>query len=228
MKRSEVNRLIGWAQDLLESIQFKLPMFGYWKYDEWKAHKDELDVVRKTVLGWDVTDFGSGDFDTMGAVLFTLRNGNVNEEGCGTPYAEKVILMKDGQVLPLHYHFEKSEDIINRGGGVLQIQLYNSKPDGSVDEQSDVSVYCDGIKRTVEAGGIVDITPGNSITLVPYVYHKFISKKGGGDLIVGEVSKINDDSTDNKFLDKTAYEVSAIEEDEPIVYPLNSEFNKVL
>ena len=228
MKRSEINKHIRWAQDLLESIQFKLPMFGYWKYDEWKANKDKLDIIRKTVLGWDVTDFGSGDFDKVGSVLFTIRNGSVKEKGCGTPFAEKVILLKEGQSLPLHFHFEKTEDIINRGGGILIIQAYNSNPDESIDENSDVTLYCDGIKQTVEAGGFFEIMPGNSITLTPYVYHKFICRKGGGDLVVGEVSKINDDSIDNRFIDETVYEVSKIEEDEAIIYPLNSEFDRVL
>ena len=117
MKRSEINSLLVWSKQLLAANNFRLPMFGYWTLDEWKKQKDRLERIRKTMLGWDITDFGSGDFMTTGAVLFTIRNGNVHEEGCGTPYAEKIILMKDGQQLPYHFHFSKTEDIINRGGG---------------------------------------------------------------------------------------------------------------
>ncbi len=228
MKRSFINEMQRWSLDLLATNSFKLPMFGYWKLDEWKEKKDEIERIKKTMLGWDVTDFGGGDFDSVGAVLFTIRNGNVHEQGCGTPYAEKVILMKQGQKLPLHFHFNKMEDIINRGGGVLVIELYKSKEDGSVDYESDVEIYCDGIKRIVKAGNGVEILPGNSMTLTPYIYHNFIAKEGAGDIIVGEVSKINDDNTDNRFAQEEASRFSEIEEDEEILYPLCNEYDKVL
>ena len=48
-------------------------------------------------------------------------------------------------------------------------------------------------------GEIIEITTGNSITLEPYVFHRFFAKTGCGDLLIGEVSKINDDNTDNMF-----------------------------
>ena len=228
MKRSFINEMQRWSLDLLNANNFKLPMFGYWTLDEWKENKELIERIKKTMLGWDITDFGGGDFDSVGAVLFTIRNGNVHEEGCGTPYAEKVILMKQGQELPLHYHYNKTEDIINRGGGVLILEMYNSKPDGSVDEETDVQVYCDGMLTNLKAGEGIEILPGNSITLTPYIYHKFICKDGAGDLIVGEVSKINDDNTDNKFAQEAASRFSEIEEDETILYPLCNEYDKVL
>ena len=31
------------------------------------------------MLGWDVTDFGSKDFEHIGRTLFTLRNGNLHD-----------------------------------------------------------------------------------------------------------------------------------------------------
>ena len=228
MKRSFINEMQRWSLDLLNANSFKLPMFGYWTLGEWKENKELIGRIKKTMLGWDITDFGGGDFDSVGAVLFTIRNGNVHEEGCGTPYAEKVILMKQGQELPLHYHYNKTEDIINRGGGVLILEMYNSKPDGSVDEQTDVQIYCDGMLKTLKAGEGIEILPGNSITLTPYIYHKFICKDCAGDLIVGEVSKINDDNTDNKFAQEAASRFSEIEEDEAILYPLCNEYDEVL
>lgn len=227
MKRSVINERLKWAKKLLEEYKFTLPMFGYWRLEDWKEQKTEVDRLRETMLGWDITDFGSEDFDRVGAVLFTIRNGNIHKEGCGTPYAEKVILMKDGQKLPLHFHFSKTEDIINRGGGILIIQLYNSKPDGSVDDKSDVVVYCDGICKTYKAGEIIEIFPGNSITLTPNIYHLFIAKKGAGDLIVGEVSKINDDNEDNRFAESTASRFSLIDEDEAVLHPLCNEYEKM-
>lgn len=228
MKRSQINQTIEWAKALLTKNKFALPMFGYWKLDEWKKNEENLDRIRKTMLGWDVTDFGGGDFDRVGAALFTIRNGNIHEKGCGTPYAEKIILMKDGQELPLHFHFAKTEDIINRGGGVLVLQMYQSKPDESIDEKSDVTVYCDGVEKTFGAGEKVEVLQGNSMTLTPYIYHKFIAKENGGDLIIGEVSKINDDNVDNRFAQEAANRFSQIEEDEEILHPLCNEYEKVL
>jgi D-lyxose ketol-isomerase len=222
MKRSEVNALLNWAKALLHKNNFYLPMFGYWTMDEWKKHKSELGRIKDTMLGWDVTDFGSGDFNKIGAVLFTIRNGNVNKN-CGTPYAEKVILMKKGQMLPLHFHYTKTEDIINRGGGTLVLKFYASKPDGSVDTDSDVTVYCDGIKKVFKAGERCEVPRGCSVTLTPYIYHLFLAE--GEDLIIGEVSKINDDNFDNHFAEE-AKRFSKIEEDEPILHPLCNEYDR--
>ena len=78
-----------------------------------------LDTIIRTMRGWDVTTFGHDNFDEMGAVLFTIRNGLLGTD-IGCPYAEKLILMKEGQVLPMHFHSMKTEDIINRGGTMLK------------------------------------------------------------------------------------------------------------
>ena len=137
MKRSEIQRAIEWAKNLLGEYGLALPDFAYWNMDEWKENRPKLDTVIKTMRGWDVTTFGHDNFDEMGAVLFTIRNGLLGSD-IGCPYAEKLILMKEGQVLPMHFHSMKTEDIINRGGGVLVIQVYNSLPDGSGDRKNDV------------------------------------------------------------------------------------------
>lgn len=182
--------------------------------------------IRERMLGWDVTDFGSGDFEHCGAALFTVRNGDKNDKELKMPYAEKYIILSDKteQEIPLHYHIYKSEDIINRGGGVLVVQLFNRAEDGGLDTESDVVVYTDSIKRTLKAGGLIEVYPGDSITLEPYVYHKFFAKKDCGLLIVGEVSKVNDDNTDNVFYKKSERFVE-VEEDEEITYPLVNEYN---
>ena len=68
----------------------------------------------------------------FGLVLFTIRNGNPRnwETRTGKLYAEKIMLVEDGQITPMHFHWKKMEDIINRGGGQLALQLYNATPDG--------------------------------------------------------------------------------------------------
>lgn len=227
MKRSEINKNLNWALNLLEKHQIKLPPFGYWTLEEWKNREGKTGVIREVMLGWDITDFGNDHFDAFGAVLFTLRNGSLTDSQVGTPYAEKLILLKDGQRLPLHHHASKTEDIINRAGGVLAIKLYNSLPNGDVDYVSEVSVDLDGVNHRVKAGEEIHVLPGESITLRPFQYHIFWAKEGRGDLVCGEVSSINDDKTDNYNAEPVS-RFSTVEEDEAILYPLCNEYETVL
>ena len=215
MKRSEINNNIRWAEELCKKYCISLPDFArYAPSREKMAHPDRENIV-KTMLGWDITDFGLNDFEHCGAVLFTVRNGSVYDENIGTPYAEKYIFMKDGceQEIPMHYHVHKTEDIINRAGGVLLIQVYANGEDGKPDKSKSITLYRDGVRYIAKAGEIIEITNGNSLTLPPYVYHRFYTKTGTGDLIVGEVSKINDDNIDNVFANQNE-RFSVIEEDE--------------
>ena len=43
---------------------------------------------------------------------------------------------------------------------------------------------CDGMARTVQAGGRLALTPGESVTLMPGVYHAFWGE--GDDVLIGE------------------------------------------
>jgi len=228
MKRSEINEAIKISKDLLERNNLRLPGFAYWTMNEWKQNKSKIATISQVMQGWDITDFGSGRFTEVGAVLFTIRNGDINNKGVGTPYAEKIIILQHekGQKIPMHCHWVKTEDIINRGGGILSIQLYASDADGNINKKVDVEVYMDGIKHSFKAGEIIEIHRGDSITLTPYVYHTFWAKKGACDLIVGEVSSINDDNTDNVFTEP-ASRFAEIEEDEAIAHPLVNEYNKI-
>ena len=97
---------------------------------------------------------------------------------------------------PFHFHWRKVEDIINRGGGQLVIQLYNST-EGDELADSEVSVSTDGVRRTVPAGGKVVLEPGESITLPTHLYHAFWAEEKR--VLIGEVSLVNDDNTDNRF-----------------------------
>lgn len=227
MKRSQINGAIAWAKDLLKKNNITLPKMAYWSMDEWKANAAKLDVVRKVMLGWDVTDFGVNHFDEIGGVLYTVRNGDLNNPQIGVPYCEKYILMKEGQRLPKHYHVFKTEDIINRAGGVLYLKLWNADPKTGEELDTDVHFFMDGIAHTAAAGEEILVENGSSISLAPYVAHIFGPKEGFGELIVGEVSKVNDDNTDNYFLEDTA-RFSKIEEDEAILHPLCNEYDNVL
>ncbi len=228
MKRSEINRIIKEGIELLTANNISLPEFAYWTWDQWKEHKDEIYNIKKVMLGWDVFDYDLGDFEGCGGVLFTLRNGHPKDDTVGTPYCEKVIIMRHerGQYLLMHFHRVKTEDIINRCGGVMTIQLYNATEDDRLDLESPVNVHIDGIMHTFPAGSIIEIPKGSSITLTPNLFHKFGAKQGSGDIVIGEVSSVNDDTTDNVFLEPTTRFIP-IEEDEEIIFPLCNEYYRL-
>lgn len=225
MKRSDVNKAIIWSKEFFEREHISLPAFAYWSKEEWTANKDKTEMIKHLMLGWDITDFGMNDFYNLGCVLFTLRNGDQKDSSKGVPYAEKYILCKEGQRLPLHYHVSKTEDIINRAGGNMYLYLRNADPKTGELIDTDVEVWMDGILRTFKPMEEIVVTPGNSITLKPFVAHIFGAKKGHGDLLAGEVSAVNDDNTDNYFKEPVA-RFSEIEEDESILHPLCNEYEK--
>lgn len=220
MKRSVINAHMKWAEDLLKANNISLPEFAYWSPAEWQAHRAKLDTIRKLYLGWDVKDYS----DEMGSVLFTLRNGRYDDETIGVPYCEKLIMFRDGKRLPVHYHKNKTEDIINRAGGIMQIRLYNTI-NGQLDTVNPVKVFQDGIQHTYSPGEMIYIEPGNSITLEPMVAHSF-GPKPGSSIIIGEVSKINDDFTDNYRFEKIPSPCPVLE-DEPMLHPLCTEYEQM-
>jgi D-lyxose ketol-isomerase len=221
MKRSEINRFIEDAARFFAENRFVLPPFADWTPADWKQCGSEADELRACKLGWDVTDFNSGNFASLGLTLFTLRNGP--PDGSGKVYAEKIMYVRENQVTTFHYHVRKTEDIINRGDkntGRLAVQLYNRGLDGGF-EKTSVAVVCDGARRNVEAGGTVLLGPGESITLTPYLYHQFYAVDG--DALIGEVSSVNDDATDNYFLQPLP-RFPRIYEDEPATRLLCTEY----
>lgn len=165
------------------------------------------------MLGWDITDYGLGKFDEVGFSLITIRNGNLKNPKYTKTYAEKLLYIKEGQMAPMHFHWNKMEDIINRGGGNVLIRVYNSTKDEQFAD-TDVTVNCDGREFTVPAGTQVKLKPGESITIYPYMYHDFELEPGTGPVLLGEVSMCNDDNTDNRFYEPIG-RFPEIEEDEP-------------
>ncbi len=212
MKRSEINALIREGEEFFKRHCFALPPFAGWSPEEWKTRGREADEIRSRRLGWDLTDFGSGDFQKTGLLLFTIRNGDVKDPA-SKKYAEKVMIVREGQLTPWHFHWMKAEDIINRGGGGLVIELANATDDESALADTEVAASMDGVVRRVPARGKVTLSPGESITLTPKLYHNFYAEKGGGQVLVGEVSSVNDDATDNRFLEPVG-RFPEIEEDE--------------
>ncbi len=212
MKRSEINQLMKDALAFLDERRFELPPFALWTPEEWETKGSEYDEIRRNMLGWDITDFGSGDFSKVGLLLVTLRNGNPYDPSCKKPYAEKLLIVEEGQVTPYHFHRSKMEDIINRGGGNLICKVYNSTPDEKLAD-TDVTVHSDGRVYTVPAGTEIRLAPGESITLHQGQYHSFWGEPGCGKVMLTEVSMVNDDRADNRFLEE-AGRFPPIEEDE--------------
>lgn len=208
MKRSEINAVIRGFEAMLAEHRFALPPFTGFSPAQWAQAGSEWDEVRQAKLGWDVTDYGLGRYAQTGLALITLRNGLPG----GKPYAEKIMLSGPGQVCPLHFHWKKTEDIINRGGGELMFELYNADREGRRLD-TDVTVRRDGRRVTVAAGRPFGLKPGESLTLEPYCYHAFYGG-ASGSVLVGEVSSCNDDDGDNRFFEPIG-RFPAIEEDEP-------------
>ena len=224
MRRSEINSIMNEADAFLRERRFHLPPFAYWTPEQWASKGTEVREILERGLGWDITDFGSGEFRKTGLFLFTLRNGTEDNllKGRGKVYAEKVMIVGVDQVTPLHFHWVKTEDIINRGGGRLVIRLYNATAQEELAE-NEVVVTVDGIQRRALPGGTVTLEPGESITLLPYCYHEF----WGADapVLVGEVSVVNDDARDNRF-HRPVGRFPSVEEDEAPVHLLVSDYSR--
>ena len=50
------------AVDFINEMKFILPPFAYWSPEEWAEKSAAYDEIRDNMLGWDITDFGYGDF----------------------------------------------------------------------------------------------------------------------------------------------------------------------
>ena len=214
MKRSEINRALKDMEAMAAKHGFCLPPFCHFTPEEWKSKGHEYDEIRDNMLGWDITDYGQGNFEKTGFSLITLRNGNQNNPKYKKVYAEKLLMLKEGQHSPMHFHWVKSEDIINRGGGVLLIHVYNDDGEGGLAD-TPVEVNSDGRTYRVPAGTAVELAPGESMTLWPHQYHDFDVKPGTGDVLIGEVSMCNDDNTDNRFYEPVGRFPEIQEDEEP-------------
>lgn len=220
LSRSIVNQSIERAREVFSHFGISLPPFAGWSVTDWAQANEEVEEIRNCMLGWDVTDFGSNRFHELGRTLFTLRNGRTNDPRYPKTYAEKLILDPEGQRAPAHYHRSKREDIINRSGGNIIVQLTSTENDGSPSLKSLV-IAVDGIATIVESGGQVRLRPGQSLCIPPRTIHQFWGEEGTGFKIdgigytvSGEVSSVCDDWNDNVFLEPSE-RFPIIAEDEP-------------
>ncbi len=218
MKRSEINSLIRDAQAFFKAHRFELPRWAVWSPEEWARHPEDARRMKSLQMGWDITDFGSGDFYRTGLILFCIRNGKPGAGPGGKVYAEKIMVVREEQETPLHFHFSKQEDIINRGGGDLVVELHNADAKEGL-AATPVTVSVDERPQHLRPGAPLVLKPGESVTLPTRLYHRFYGAKGRGKVLVGEVSQVNDDTKDNRFLTAPG-RFPAIVEDEPALHPL--------
>jgi D-lyxose ketol-isomerase len=226
VRRSEINRIMRGSAEFLQRMRFLLPPFAWWTPEDWTKRGPECREIASCQLGWDITDFGSGDFARVGLFLFTIRNGTLAEleKPGGKVYAEKILIVQPGQLTPTHFHFQKTEDIINRGGGVLEIACWNATADEGL-AGTPVVIRCDGIERTVAPGVTVLLRPGESVCIPARLYHQFRGREGAGTVLVGEVSRVNDDRVDNRFHEPVG-RFPEIDEDEPPLHLLTEDYTR--
>jgi hypothetical protein len=227
MKRSRINDIMRAADAMIRHHGFVLPPFAHWSPDAFRARRDDARAVIEARCGWDITDYGQGRFDEMGLFLFTLRNGRLADlrRGGGMCYAEKLLISRQDQLSPMHTHVIKAEDIINRGGATLVVELFGSDDRGGFAEDRGGVVMCDGIRTPYAPGQKLRLAPGESVTLMPGDWHAFWGE--GGDVLIGEVSTVNDDLTDNIFREPIG-RFAEVEEDEPPLHLLVSDYDRWL
>lgn len=227
MKRSRINSIMASADEMIRQFGFVLPPFARWTPEEFRANRKAAARVIDGRCGWDITDYGAGRFDEMGLFLFTLRNGLLSDlqRGGGMCYAEKLLISRQDQLSPMHTHVLKAEDIINRGGATLVVELYGSDDQGGFAGDRGGLVHCDGIATPYAPGQKLKLAPGESVTLMPGDWHAFWGE--GGDVLIGEVSTVNDDLTDNIFREPIG-RFAEIEEDEAPVHLLVSDYERWL
>jgi len=227
MKRSEINQIMAEADAMIRSFGFALPPFAYWTPDTFRARAGTARHLVAARCGWDITDYGAGRFAEMGLFLFTLRNGVLADltAGRGMCYAEKLLISRQDQLSPMHTHRLKAEDIINRGGATLVVELFGSDDAGDFAADRGGHVLCDGVPVAFAPGDRLRLAPGESVTLRPGDWHAFWGE--GGDVLIGEVSTVNDDETDNVFRDPIG-RFATIDEDEPPLHLLVSDYARWL
>ena len=99
MKRSEINAALKEMEAMIGEYRFAIPPFCHFTPEEWKEKGHDYDEIRDNMLGWDITDYGLGDFNKVGFSLITIRNGNLAMRDKYTKCG-KALIYQRGPVFP--------------------------------------------------------------------------------------------------------------------------------
>jgi D-lyxose ketol-isomerase len=129
MKRSELNAILREGKQFLERMNFHLPVWAHWSPEDWANG-------RATSMTRSATTCSAGTSPTSASASTSARACCSSPSATATraskheyeikPYCEKILICGDEQVTPTHFHWEKMEDIICRGGGELLLRLWNA------------------------------------------------------------------------------------------------------
>lgn len=225
MLRSQINNAIDSAIKFFTEHHFSLPVFAAWSPKDWRRHSNQTQAVTHAHLGWDVTDFGTGDFQRFGRVIFTLRNA-VKGDASSRTYAQKIMHLLPGRKSVIHHHKSKREDIINQAGGNIHIKFWQATSKDQLSKKP-VDLTINGLARTVKSGQVVKLYPGESVYVPPLTYHQFWAAAAKPPVLSMEISSVNNDYTDNYFLGNIGARFPQITEDIPARYLLCNEYEKI-
>ena len=216
MKRSEINRIIGEGVLFMKSlVYFFFPNEAYWDLRDWLNYKGDASERLKRGIGWDVTDFGLDNFKKEGLLSYVLTNGIIKDGIADQMYAEKYLIVGNGQITPQHHHKSKIEDIVNMDGGNLKICLH------SIGDLNPVKIFHNYEWIMYDSGTIITLKKNDRIRLDQNHDHEFL---GEGMVFLKEISSFNDDKEDNVFLDGRVDRFpKEIKEDEAPRYLLHTE-----
>ena len=92
MKRSQINYVIDKAHAIAQTFRVCLPEFAYFTVDDWlQRERDNWQEVVDLQLGWDITDFGRGDFNQNRMLRKCCRSNKISRlPGIFTPTKWKI------------------------------------------------------------------------------------------------------------------------------------------
>ena len=210
MQRSRINTLLADAEDFLAACRVALPPFAFWTPDEFERRvRDGHERLVAAGMGWLVSDFGLDDFAADGVVGFCSCSGTDQQDG--RTYAERHLVLREGQRIPHRFHRRRCKDLINCGPGNLCLCLHRTNPDDGLDETANVQVQVDGLTRKLAPGARLVLRPGERALIEPVIFHQCRAEQD--DLVAREVSSATDEESDTLFLPQVGL-AAAIEEDE--------------
>lgn len=161
MRRSEIDTIIDEARATMRRHGVALPPFADWSPQDWQRHGAATRTMRDRLIGWNIAEFEKDAFARSGIALITTRMGDFEQlpTGRGKLYGEKIFVIREGQSVPYHYHWVKTEDVFNRGGATLAIDLVAVDSQGRPTDAA-IDLDRDGLPHHIVARGTIRLSPG--------------------------------------------------------------------